>query len=247
MKIKRFSNLIILCMIVSMVLSGCDLGYSKKTNNKNNQGNTKADAEAIYGSNGNEGSEVMENKNDKKNAEENSNKNADKIEVIVAGESKVYLDEVKYYAYNTQATYEAYYIAENMELDWNKEMSVGVPLETAVKLTVLERISEREAIVSFAGEYGVELSEEEIKAVDEKVKKFFEGTNKGLLEKISIKEKRLKSVYEKDALFEKVKAVMETEKEGKSEATYKKWKTVNNVTTNGYWDEINYQEPIFMK
>ena len=60
-------------------------------------------------------------------------------------------------------------------------------------------------------------------------------------------EKRLSEIYQKAALFEKVKAAMEDKQEGESEEAYKKWKTVNNVTTNEYWDEINYQEPIFMK
>lgn len=196
------------------------------------------------------GCNVNSEKNEEKDTSANhANKTieADKTGVIVAGESKVYLDEVRYYAYNTQATYEAYYMAEDKELDWSKEMSVGVSLETAVKSTVLDSICEREAIVSYADEYQIALDEEAIAEVDKKVQTFFEGTNEKLLEKIDVTEKRLSEIYQKAALFEKVKAAMEEQQEGKSEEAYKKWKTVNNVTTNEYWDEINYQEPIFMK
>lgn len=214
---KRISKVVVLCMAIAVALPGCNI-HSEKCEEQ-----------------------VTDIKQVDKTVD------ADKIEVISAGKSKVYLDEVRYYAYNTQATYEAYYIAEGKELDWDKEMSVGVSLEKAVKSTVFDSICEREAIVLYADEYQIILNEADVAEVEKKVQAFFEGTNKKLLRKINVTRERLTEIYQKDALFKKVKATMEEQYEGKSEAAYKKWKTVNNVTTNEYWEGINYKEPIFMK
>ena len=42
--------------------------------------------------------------------------NVQDVDTIRVGDSVVPEDEMRYYFYNTQATYEAYYIAEKMEL-----------------------------------------------------------------------------------------------------------------------------------
>lgn len=170
---------------------------------------------------------------------------AEHTEVIKAGTTVVYLDEVRYYAYNTQATYEAYYMAEEKELDWDRQMSVGVTLEEAVKSTILDSICEREAIVACADEYNVHFKEKELMEVSEKVNKYFSETNENLLKKTDVSRERMKEIFQKDALYEKVKAKMNKKEEGKSEEVYKKWKKVNNVTTNEYWDAINFDKPIW--
>ena len=38
----------------------------------------------------------------------------------------IYMDEVRYYAYKTQATYEVYYMSKNKELKWNKKLKIGI-------------------------------------------------------------------------------------------------------------------------
>lgn len=171
-------------------------------------------------------------------------KEAAETEVMVVGDAVVYLDEVRYYSYNTQATYEAVYIAEDEALDWNSEMSEGVTLEEAVKSTVLDRICEREALVQYAEEYGVAFTETELSEISDKVDTFFEESNPKLLERIDIEKERLKEVFEKEELYKKVKEVMDDEEAGKSDETYKNWKKVNNVTTNEYWNAINFKTPI---
>ena len=57
---------------------------------------------------------------------------------VVVDNVQVYLDEVTYYAMTTQATYETYYIANNMTLDWNSKVEDGVTLEMAVKSKELQ-------------------------------------------------------------------------------------------------------------
>lgn len=46
---------------------------------------------------------------------------ADTILTITAGGSQVMLDEVRYYAYTAQATYETYYLTKGKEIDWDSK------------------------------------------------------------------------------------------------------------------------------
>lgn len=216
MKIKNF---MILVVAVTVVLTGCE------SNKKMEEGNAKTEA---------------------KNPDEVPAVMAEHTEVIKAGDVVVYLDEVRYYAYNTQATYETYYMAEEKELDWNGKISDDVTLEEAVKSTVLDTICEREAIISYADEYNIKLEESELLEISDKANKFFSETNEKFLEKVDVSHERMRAIFEKNALFEKVKMKMEDEESGKSEEAYKNWKKVNTVTTNEYWDAINYDTPIFM-
>lgn len=169
--------------------------------------------------------------------------------VMTIGAETIYLDEIRYYCYNTQATYEAVYATDGKgdNLDWNSEMSEGVTMEEAVKSTILNRICEREAMVSYAEEYRVALTEEELSQISEKTDIFFEQSNPKLLGKIDIRQERLKELFEKDALCQKVKEEMENENEGTSDEVYKNWKKVNTVTTNEYWEKMNFQTPILME
>lgn len=165
--------------------------------------------------------------------------------VLTVGQGQICLDEVRYYSYNTQATYEVFYSMEEEELDWHSEMSEGVSLEEAVKSTILDTMCERQALVEYAAENGIVLTEEELAQVDEKTNTFFQQSGEDILEKIDIGNDRLKEVYAKDALYLKVKESLETEQNGMSGKVYNKWKASNDVTTNSYWKYINFDTPIF--
>lgn len=217
-KKNALAKLVLLCTTVTVIFSACSFGKSSE--------------------------EVVTDENGNKINTDLSYDEAARQPVIVVGTEQVYLDEVRYYTYTTQATYETYYATEDKELDWNMEMSVGVTLAEAVKSNLLDAICEREALSSYAEEYGVSFSEEELTKISKKVDKFYAKTNEKLLDRIKIKTERLKEVFEKDELSKKVKEKLEGQQTGKAEEVYKNWKKANTVTTNEYWDALNFNTPI---
>ena len=52
---------------------------------------------------------------------EETTKKPDETVAIHAGNTEVYLDEAKYYAYTAQATYETYYLTKNKEINWSSK------------------------------------------------------------------------------------------------------------------------------
>lgn len=167
------------------------------------------------------------------------------IVAISAGESKVYLDEAKYYIYTAQATYEVYNITEGRELDWNSEMKDGVTWHQGVKSMVLDDVCRRECMYNLAKEYNVSLSDDEEKQIDIEVENYFEGTANKLITKIGISKSRLKYVFEKKKIANKVQDIMTTADKKLPDETYENWKKGNTVTTAEQWDQINFEKPIF--
>ena len=172
-------------------------------------------------------------------------KESDKVAITVDG-NDVYLDEAKYYAYSSQGTYEIYYIANDQEIDWNKAVENST-LQGTVKGQVLDDICRRECFYAKKDEYNVKLDSEEKDKIDKKVENYFENTNKTLKDKIGIREKRLKYIFTKDAIAEKVEDIMESEKKGSAGKYYKDWIDDASVDCEKCWSDINFQEHIFNK
>ena len=116
---------------------------------------------------------------------------------INAGGIGVLTDEVRYYAYTAQATYEAYYISENKNMDWKSDMKKGVSWQEGVKSIVLDDICRREYFCSLAKKYDVQLSDSDEDNVKAAVNDFFEESDSGLVKKIDIKitEKCYKNIF----------------------------------------------------
>lgn len=169
----------------------------------------------------------------------------EKTVAIHAGETQVYLDEAKYYAYTAQATYETYYLTEGKELDWDSEMRSGTTWQQGVKSIVLDDICRRECMYGLAEEYNVSLSEEEEDAIDIAVKNYYTETNKKLSAKIDIQKERLKYVFEKQQIAKKVEDVMDATDKTLADKTYETWKNGNTVTAEEKWKLITFKEPIF--
>lgn len=164
---------------------------------------------------------------------------------IHAGDIAVYLDEARYYAYIAQGTYETYYLTEGKELDWEQKTKKGVTMEALVKSTVLDDICRRECIYSYQKEYNVDLSEEEQEKINIDLDNYYKETDGELLSKIGISRERLKKVFEKQAIAEKIENVMAFADEKLPDETYKKWKTENTVTAESQWESITFEKPIF--
>lgn len=172
-------------------------------------------------------------------------KSLDKTVAINAGETAVYLDEAMYYAYTAQATYETLFISEGKEIDWNSEMKEGVSWQQGVKSTVLDDICRRECMYSLAQEYNVSLGEEDKKQIEIDVNNFFENSNEKLLAKIIIESERLKFIFEKAKIADRVEEIMTASDKNKPDVTYENWKSGNTVTAEEQWKSITFSEHIF--
>lgn len=168
-----------------------------------------------------------------------------KTVAIHAGEVQVLMDEARYYVYTAQATYEAYYISENREIDWDSKMKKEVTWQQGVKSIVLDDICRRECMYALASEYNITLTKEEEEMIDVAVEKYYSDTDKKLMSKIDIEKNRLKFVFEKEEIASKVEDVMMATDKNLSDETYENWKTGNTVTAEKQWKMITFKEHIF--
>lgn len=182
---------------------------------------------------------------DNSKKEEVTTRSAEDTVAIHVGDIDVCLDEAKYYAYTAQGTYETYYLTEGKEIDWSKKTKKGVSMEQLVKSTVLDDICRRECIYSYREEYNIDLSEEEQKKINSDLDNYYKETNGELLSKIGISKERLKKVFEKKAIAEKIENVMAFKDENLPDETYKNWKKENTVTAEEQWRSITFNKPIF--
>lgn len=170
---------------------------------------------------------------------------ADETAVLEVESSIVYLDEVLYYAYTAQATYETYYLSEGKEIDWDSEMKEGVTWQQGVKSNVLDDLCRREYFYSLAEKYDVELSDSEEESVQKVADEYFEQSSEKIIKKINIKRQRLKEVFEKQRIAQHVEDVVNASDDNAADEMYNKWKKGNTVTADEQWDNINFNEPIF--
>lgn len=169
---------------------------------------------------------------------------ADTTLTITVGGSQVMLDEVRYYAYTAQATYETYYLTKGKEIDWDSKMDGDVTWEQGVKSLVLDDICKREWLNEISSQYDIKLTKKEKLSVKTKALEYFKNTNVKLAKKINISEGRLIKVFEKAEIADKTEKKMK--KDGSStKEMYIKWKKGNNVTAESQWNNINFKEAIF--
>ena len=168
-----------------------------------------------------------------------------RVAITVDG-NDVYLDEAKYYAYSSQATYEVYYITNDEDVDWNEKVE-GSTLQGVVKGNTLDDICRRECFYDKRKEFNVKLDKDEKKEVDKKVKNYFSESSQKLKDKIGISRKRLKEVFTKDAIAQKVEDIMEANEKGSAGKYCKDWIDDASVNCNDCWAQIQFDTHIFDK
>ena len=168
----------------------------------------------------------------------------DKRLAITVDGNEVFLDEAKYYAYSSQATYEVYFISEGKEIDWNAKVE-GTTWQGMVKGQTLDDICRRECFYAKKDDYNVKLETEEKEEVERKVKNYFAESSDKLKKKIGITKKRLKEVFTKDAVATKVQDIMEAEEKGSAGKYYKDFIDDASVKCEKCWSDINFGEHIF--
>lgn len=127
----------------------------------------------------------------------------------------------KFYAYNTQASYEAYYLANGYIMDWSIKYSSNdstditepatlegetVPpdatIEDMVKADVLDRIKIFYTVAKYAKDNGVTLNDDDYKEIDEHVKNYLAGNAK-VTAATGATETSLKAIYETESYYNK--------------------------------------------
>lgn len=128
------------------------------------------------------------------------------VAVATYGDEKIYLDEVNFFARNSQYIYEAYYGTDI----WSNENYANLP--KYVLQNAMSTVYQTTVLADKAAEMGITLSEEDKNKVNESVKKFFDEADENLIKACDISEERLTEIYEKNAL---ANLVYETTYEGK--------------------------------
>lgn len=156
----------------------------------------------------------------------------------------IYMDEIRYYAYKTQATYEVYYMSKNKELKWDKKLKIGVTLEEGVKSQILSDICERQALYEEASKYDVSLSAEEESKANEEADYYLENSSKKMLSKVNISKERLVEIYKKEKIAKKVEDILNAKKRHGADEMYQQWKGKVTIIMEEPWGEINFSEKI---
>ena len=156
----------------------------------------------------------------------------------------IYMDEVRYYAYKTQATYEVYYMSKNKELKWNKKLKIGVTLEEGVKSQILSDICERQALYEEASKYDVSLSAEEESEANEEADYYLENSSEKMLSKVNISKERLVEIYKKEKIAKKVEDILNAKEKNSADEMYQQWKSKVTIVMEEPWGKINFSEKI---
>ncbi len=158
-------------------------------------------------------------------------------------------NEAKFYAYNKQANYEVYYLANGFKIDWNApyDDDTDMTMEDLVKKEVLAQIKELVLVSEYAKKQDIVLSNEDLAEIDSLVDEFISdskdtllnktGKNKDVLKAVFTRQKYVDKLYEKENIAEDRDAKDKLYKELLSKADIK--------VNDGLWDEISFDEAIY--
>lgn len=126
----------------------------------------------------------------------------------------------KFYAYNTQASYEAYYLANGYVMDWSvkytdtstdvtepstlegETVAADATIEDMVKADVLDRIKIFYTVAKYAKDNGITLDDADYKEIDQYVKDYLAGNAK-VSAATGATAESLKSIYETESYYNK--------------------------------------------
>lgn len=133
--------------------------------------------------------------------------------LITIGETTVPFSVGKFYAYNEQASYEAYYLANGYTINWSSNYQEEVSTETEteeasatieelVKKDVLDRIKMFYVVADYAKLNGVTLNDEDYSEIDEYVSNYLKGNQK-VISATGATDELLKTIYEIETYYNK--------------------------------------------
>ena len=235
------------CFVVAMAIVGCT---SSKSPDTNKQKETTTESVTVES---NLENSLTQNNNEQNNLPSSESQTVASKESIgikiedtdsKADIADIYMDEVRYYAYKTQATYEVYYMSKNKELKWNKKLKIGVTLEEGVKSQILSNICERQALYEEASKYDVSLSAEEESEANEEADYYLENSSEKMLSKVNISKERLVEIYKKEKIAKKVEDILNAKEKNSADEMYQQWKSKVTIVMEEPWGKINFSEKI---
>lgn len=235
------------CFVVAMAIVGCT---SSKSPDTNKQKKTTTESVTVESNLENSLTQNNNEQNNQPSSESQTVASKESIGIkIEDNDSKadiadIYMDEVRYYAYKTQATYEVYYMSKNKELKWNKKLKIGVTLEEGVKSQILSDICERQALYEEASKYDVSLSAEEESKANEEADYYLENSSEKMLSKVNICKERLVEIYKKEKIAKKVKDILNAKEKNGADEMYQQWKGKVTIVMEEPWGKINFSEKI---
>ncbi len=140
--------------------------------------------------------------------------NYDTTVVATFGDENIYLTEVNYYLKMLQVTYDYYYdyfystyygfTSKEDFYEYTGLTSDGTSTWDAMKEDAMGMVQQTYILCSFADEYDISLSDEDLELVDEAVEEFMTETDSGIIEACKIDEESLTEIYERNALANRV-------------------------------------------
>lgn len=121
-----------------------------------------------------------------------------KVVVATYGDRNIYLDEVNFYARNSQYVYEMYYGTDI----WSNEQYSG--MSAYLLQSVVSSLYQTEVLVGKAEELGITLSDEDKDKVAAAVEDFFSESDEKLIEACNVSKERVTEIFEKNALANRV-------------------------------------------
>ena len=235
------------CFVVAMAIVGCT---SSKSPDTNKQKETTTESVTVESNLENSLTQNNNEQNNQPSRESQTVASKESIGIKIedidskADIADIYMDEVRYYAYKTQATYEVYYMSKNKELKWNKKLKIGVTLEEGVKSQILSNICERQALYDEASKYDVSLSAEEESEANEEADYYLENSSEKMLSKVNISKERLVEIYKKEKIAKKVEDILNTKEKNSADEMYQQWKSKVTIVMEEPWGKINFSEKI---
>ena len=235
------------CFVVAMAIVGCT---SSKSPDTNKQKETTTESVTVESNLENSLTQNNNQQNNQPSSESQTVASKESIGIKIedidskADIADIYMDEVRYYAYKTQATYEVYYMSKNKELKWNKKLKIGVTLEEGVKSQILSNICERQALYDEASKYDVSLSAEEESEANEEADYYLENSSEKMLSKVNISKERLVEIYKKEKIAKKVEDILNTKEKNSADEMYQQWKSKVTIVMEEPWGKINFSEKI---
>lgn len=158
-------------------------------------------------------------------------------------------NEAKFYAYNKQANYEVYYLANGFKIDWNApyDDDTDMTMEDIVKKEVLSQIKELVLVSEYAKKQDIVLSNEDLAEIDSLVDEFISDSKNTLLDKIGKNKDVLKSIFTRQKYVDKLyeKENISEDKDAKDKL-YKELLSKADIKVNDeLWDNIRFDKAIY--
>jgi len=254
---KSNSKIVLICSILVIIAMGAGIfiGFLiGKSSGKDNSNSSQTENTADI--NGSIPVETITESNPEPHEETPSTEENDDTFVLSVGDKKVYLEEINYHLYQLRD----YYVEEHGEEPWEIVMEDGRTVKEYAKEQLLSELIETQILIDKAGEYGIELTEDENAQFTTEAQAYIDKIGSDIMEAFGITKEAVEKVYKDNEIKSRVKSAIiseittelnkdsanadlsETDLELKAEEEYQKrfaeWKDNYTIVIGDQWDNI---------